>query len=99
MTSHILVPRLDPEQPGHLLPALLDGVLRGELGFDGVIVTDALDMAGASAATGIPEAAVRALVAGCDLLCIGSGDRRAVARGIVAAIVAAVSAGRLSPQR
>ena len=55
---------------------MLGDLLRDELGFDGVIVTDALDMAGASAETGIPEAAVRALAAGADLLCLGSGTTR-----------------------
>ena len=52
-----------------------------ELGFDGVIVTDALDMAGASAVTGIPEAAVRALAAGCDAAM--SGDLRAVTEAVL----------------
>ena len=51
---------------------IIEGLLRGELGFDGVVVSDALDMKGASGETGIPEAAVLALAAGCDLLCIGT---------------------------
>ena len=63
MTAAIVVPSVEPVNPGTFSRALLEGVLRQELGFDGVIVTDALDMAGASAVTGIPEAAVRALAA------------------------------------
>ena len=74
MTSHILLPQLDAEHPATFSARILQGLLRGELGFDGVIVTDALDMAGASGVHGIPEAAVRALAAGCDLLCIGTDN-------------------------
>ncbi|HEU4807586.1 MAG TPA: glycoside hydrolase family 3 N-terminal domain-containing protein, partial [Homoserinimonas sp.] len=72
MTSHILLPQIDPDAPATLSSRILQGLLRGELGYEGVIVSDALDMAGASAVTGIPEAAVRAIGAGCDLLCIGT---------------------------
>ena len=75
MTSHIVVSALDPHRPATFSRTVI-GVLRDELGFDGVIVSDALDMAGASAETGIPEAAVRALVAGVDLLCLGSDTCR-----------------------
>ena len=99
MTSHILLPRLDAEQPATLSPRIVHGLLRGELGFEGVIVTDALDMQGASGVHGIPEAAVRALAAGCDLLCIGSDNTDAQLDAIVAAIGDAVEAGRLPAAR
>jgi len=94
MTSHIVVTALDPERPATMSPVVL-GLLRDELGFDGVIVSDALDMHGASAAVGIPEAAVLALAAGVDLLCIGPDKDSALIREIQAAIVSAVEAGRL----
>ena len=64
MTSHVVVSAIDAERPATFSPVVLGDVLRGRLGFEGVIVSDALDMAGASAETGIPEAAVRALGAG-----------------------------------
>lgn len=99
MTSHILLPRLDAEQPATLSPRIVHGLLRGELGFEGVIVTDALDMQGASGVHGIPEAAVRALAAGCDLLCIGSDNTDAQVDAIVAAIGDAVESGRLPAAR
>ena len=99
MTSHILLPRLDAEQPATLSPRIVHGLLRGELGFEGVIVTDALDMQGASGVHGIPEAAVRALAAGCDLLCIGSDNTDAQLDAIVAAIGDAVESGRLPAAR
>jgi beta-N-acetylhexosaminidase len=99
MTSHILLPRLDPENPATLSRAILQGVLREELGFTGLIVSDALDMRGASGETGIPEAAVRALAAGCDLLCIGTANTDAQLAGIEAAIEEAVADGRLDAAR
>ena len=98
MTSHIVVPALDPERPATLSPIVL-AMLREVLEFDGVIVSDALDMAGASAATGVPEAAVRALAAGCDLLCIGPDKPASLVEEIRDAIVRAVDDGRLSAVR
>ncbi|MDF1604250.1 glycoside hydrolase family 3 N-terminal domain-containing protein [Nocardioides sp. YIM 152315] len=98
MTSHIVVPALDPDLPGTLSAPVL-GLLRDELGYDGVIVSDALDMAGASAGRGIPEAAVLSLAAGADLLCIGPDKPASLVRRTQAAIVAAVHDGRLSRAR
>jgi len=98
MTSHIVVPALDPELPATLSAKVL-GLLRDRLGFDGVIVSDALDMAGASAGRGIPEAAVLSLAAGADLLCIGPDKPAALVREVQAAIVAAVDGGRLPRER
>jgi beta-N-acetylhexosaminidase len=99
MTSHILLPQIDPDEPATMSARVLDGMLRDELGFTGVVVSDALDMAGASAATGIPEAAVRALIGGCDLLCIGPDNTDAQVGDIEAAITAAVDTGRLASGR
>ena len=99
MTSHILLPQLDPDFPATLSSRILQGVLRDELGYEGVIVSDALDMAGASAVTGIPEAAVRAIAAGCDLLCIGTDNSDAQLAEIEEAISAAVAEGRLDEDR
>lgn len=98
MTSHILLPQLD-EVPATFSPRILGELLRGELGFTGVIVSDALDMRGASGTTGIPDAAVRALAAGCDLLCIGTANTDPQLGEIEAAVAAAVSDGRLNAAR
>ncbi|HYG95332.1 MAG TPA: glycoside hydrolase family 3 N-terminal domain-containing protein, partial [Nocardioides sp.] len=98
MTSHIVVPALDAQRPATLSPTVL-GLLREELGFDGAIVSDALDMAGASGGRGIPEAAVLALAAGCDLLCVGPDKDARLVRAIQAAVVDAVGSGRLSEDR
>jgi beta-N-acetylhexosaminidase len=98
MTSHILVPAIDPALPATLSRPVLS-VLRDRLSYDGVIVSDALDMAGASAGRGIPEAAVLSLIAGADLLCIGAVEDLPLVRETQAAIVDAVHSGRLCEQR
>ena len=95
MTSHLLVPALDPDQVATFSRAILRDLLRAELGFKGVVVSDALDMAGASAGRGIPAAAVAALVGGCDLLCIGTKNTDAQLADIAAAIDAALADGTL----
>ncbi|HEV7184521.1 MAG TPA: glycoside hydrolase family 3 protein [Leifsonia sp.] len=99
MTSHLLLPQLDANRPATFSPAVVHGLLRDELGFEGVVVSDALDMKGASGETGIPEAAVLALGAGCDLLCIGTENTDEQLDLIEAAIVAAMESGRLPLHR
>lgn len=107
MTSHILLPQVDADDPATMSRAVLGGLLRSELGFDGVVVSDALDMAGASAGRGMTGAAVRALHGGCDLLCLGQNSTpeqvgdveqglvRAVAEGILEADLMSRAAGRV----
>ncbi|MFI1989483.1 glycoside hydrolase family 3 protein [Actinoplanes sp. NPDC020271] len=73
MSAHIRVPALTGDGPATFSRAALEDLLRTAYGFGGVIVTDALEMRGAAgAAGGIPQAAVAALAAGADLLCIGA---------------------------
>lgn len=101
MTSHVVLEALDPVHPATLSHAVLTGLLRGELGYDGVIVTDALDMAGASAELGIDGAAVASLAAGADLLCLGPepSDGPATLTRVVDAVVQAVTDGSLPAAR
>ncbi|TFC92491.1 MULTISPECIES: glycoside hydrolase family 3 N-terminal domain-containing protein [Cryobacterium] len=99
MTSHILLPRIDPENPATLSAAVLGGLLRTELGFEGVIVSDALDMKGASGILGIPGAAASALAAGCDLLCIGTENTAEQLDQIEAAVIVAIRAGTIGHGR
>lgn len=68
MATDVLMPALDPNLPAELSPAIMTGVLRNELGFNGVVVTDALYMAGVADTYGMPQAAVMAIAAGDDLL-------------------------------
>jgi len=99
MTSHILLPQVDPVNPATFSPRILGDLLRSELGFAGVVVSDALDMVGASGGIGIPAAAVRALAAGCDLLCIGTKNTEAQLEEIVAAVDTALGDGTLPVER
>src|SRR5471030_2319984 len=71
MTSHVLLPAIDALRPATLSPAVIR-LLRDDLGFDGLLVSDALDMRWASAGRGEHAAALLALAAGCDLLCLGA---------------------------
>lgn len=80
--------------PGTLSPVILGGLLRKELGFDGIVVTDALDMSGLTIYFKQDEAAVRAVLAGADML-LKPGDPDAVARGLREA----VKSGRLTEAR
>lgn len=101
MTSHVVLDAFDAERPATLSPAVLTGLLREELGYQGVIVTDALDMAGASATLGIDGAAVASLAAGADLLCLGPEptDGPATLELAVHAVVTAVADGTLPRDR
>lgn len=99
MTSHIVLPQLDAENPATMSQTLLTGLLREQLGFDGLVVSDALDMAGAASPGGMPETAIRALRAGCDLLCLGTDNTEQEVVAIEQAITAAMADGRLDQRR
>ncbi len=100
MTAHIQVPALG-EGPASISPwarEVLDGIC-GEGGFRGLLITDALDMAGVSGTVGYGEAVVRAVEAGAHLLCLGTSIRRddeQMLREAHDALVDAVDAGRIS---
>jgi beta-N-acetylhexosaminidase len=99
MTSHIMLPQLDSEHPATMSRVVLNDLLRGELGFSGVIVSDALDMAGASGSLGMAGAAVAALQAGCDLLCLGTENTDTQLADIERAVSNAVAEGILTSDR
>ncbi|GAA2210151.1 glycoside hydrolase family 3 N-terminal domain-containing protein [Nonomuraea monospora] len=100
MTGHLLVPSYDAERPATLSPKVLTGLLREELGFDGLIITDGIEMAAVSGAYGIGGASARAIAAGADAICVG-GERadEATAAGIRDAIASAVTTGLLPEER
>jgi len=87
MVGHLLYPAIDPERPASLSPKAI-GMLRHDLGFRGVIVTDDLNMAGATGSGTPAEAAVRAAKAGADLLLITSsyGQEEAAYRAVLRAV-------------
>jgi beta-N-acetylhexosaminidase len=95
MTAHIRIQGLD-DAPATLSRAAIGGLLRDELGFTGLVVTDALEMRAVSATVGAEESAVRALEAGADALCLGAELRP---EAVHAAVVEAVRTGRLPEER
>jgi beta-N-acetylhexosaminidase len=100
MSAHIRVPALTGDDPGTFSKRVLIDLLRGEYGFDGAIVTDALEMKGAAATPGgIGAAAVRALTAGADLLCIGARVDLELVESVVAEVVGAIQERRLPLMR
>lgn len=72
MTAHVVFDALDPEVPATLSRRVIQGLLRQELRYDGVVVSDDLEMKAVSDHWGVPEAAVRAMDAGCDALLVCS---------------------------
>lgn len=99
MTAHVAVPELTGDLPATLSAQALTWLLRRELGYDGVVLTDALDMHAISGSVGLAEGAVRALAAGADLLCLGPLPTAEDVRGMVDHIVDAVAEGRLAAER
>jgi beta-N-acetylhexosaminidase len=99
MTGHLLVPEYGP-LPATLNPELVSGVLRRDLGFRGVVVSDALEMGAINGTVGLGEGAVLAVLAGVDALCLGGDlDGEEVAGVARDALVAAVRSGRLPETR
>lgn len=106
MVTHAMVPAYDSSEPASLSPVLIDQVLRGQLGYQGVVITDAMGAQGllqfmqqqgyTDPAQAIAEASVRAMLAGGDIvLCPIEPDRLAA---VVAAVTTAVQAGRISQE-
>ncbi len=105
MSAHILLPAVDRSLPATLSPAAMTGLLRaprqdGGLGFDGLIVTDGIEMRAISSGYGIERGTVLALAAGADAICVGGGlaDEDTVLR-LRDALVQAVRSGQLAEER
>lgn len=100
MSAHILIPALDPEHPATLSRRVLTDLLRGELGYDGLIVTDGMEMQAIAGTYGIERGSVLAIAAGADAICVGGGlaDDETVRR-LRDALIAAVRAGELPEER
>lgn len=99
MSAHVLAPTID-DVPATISRKIMTGVLRQDMGFTGLAITDGLEMRGLADGRGVAEGAVSALAAGCDALCIGGGlADEDVVDEVVRAVVAAVERGRLPEQR
>jgi beta-N-acetylhexosaminidase len=98
MTAHVFAPALDEKRPATLSKRIVTGLLRDELGFDGVILSDDLEMKAIAGEYSVPSAAVLAIEAGCDgvLVCGADHDVQAAS---AEALVRAVETGALSYSR
>lgn len=94
MSAHIVVSCIDPNRPATLSPQVMQGYLRENIGFDGVVMTDSMGMAGITAGYSASKAAVMAIQAGVDLLSL-SPDLTAA----LAAVKAAVLSGEIPMSR
>ncbi|MCB0219012.1 MAG: beta-N-acetylhexosaminidase [Chrysiogenetes bacterium] len=97
MSAHVLYPEIDPENPATISPAIITGILREKLGYDGVVVTDDLAMAGIAAGRRHEQIAVDSVRAGCDILLAGQDfpNQERYLRGVANA----VESGALSRER
>ncbi len=86
MTAHIRYPALDKKNPATLSRAVLAGLLKRDLRFKGLVVTDSLDMRAITSRMPVSKAAAAALKAGADILLIGTGDPGAAVREIAAQV-------------
>jgi beta-N-acetylhexosaminidase len=98
MTAHVLVPALDARRPASLSSTIVTNLLKRELGFPGVVISDDLGMKAVSDTRPLPDASIEALAAGCDalLFCNSSPDEQVAA---LEAIVRAAESGTLPPDR
>src|SRR5262249_43681859 len=97
MTAHLLVEALDPEWIGTLSSAILTDLLRNEMGYQGLVVTDALEMAGVADIMAEPQSAVESVRAGADVLLTGRDP--AENQEVVASLATAVRSGRIPGAR
>ncbi len=97
MASHVVFSELDPNLPASLSSVQVQRLLRGMLAFDGVVITDCLEMNGIRTIGQVPDVAVLAVEAGCDLLLISHTPQLQVAAFI--AVRDAVRTGRISIDR
>ena len=98
MTAHVLYPALDDENPATLSRRIVGGLLRDELAFDGLVMTDDLEMGAIVGRYAVEDAAVRAIAAGCDMVLICGADTDRLA-AVVEALIRAVEDGRLPQTR
>lgn len=97
MVTHVIVNAIDPTMPATLSPKMVDGVLRGQLGYDGVVMTDSLYMQGIAVRYNLPQAGVLAVEAGDDLL-EGAYDTSTM-QAMIAALKDAISSGQITVDR
>ena len=101
MSAHVFNAKLDPESPATLSPATLTGLLREKLGFEGVIISDDMEMKAISSHYGLEHSVPAAIAAGVDLLCFGNNLNYdpGIAGKAIDILVRAVESGRIPESR
>ncbi len=101
MTAHVFNAGLDPEHPATLSQSVIGGILRGRLGFEGVVVTDDLQMRAVAAHYGLKESVRLIVQAGADVLLIGNNldFDPDIAEKTLDALMALMAEGKVSPER
>ncbi len=97
MTAHIVYPAFDPDRPATLSPSILTDVLRKELGFDGLLITDAMEMKAIDDRYRSGEAAVMAIEAGADIVMVLWTLTKQIE--VFDALLSAIKSGRISQAR
>ncbi|WP_203247217.1 beta-N-acetylhexosaminidase [Sporosarcina beigongshangi] len=97
MVAHILFPALDPNYPSSMSESIITGLLRDDMQFDGVVITDDLTMGAIVNDYTVPEAAVQSFIAGSDLLLIVNGYDNQI--NTINALVTAIEAGEITEER
>ncbi|MFQ8583144.1 MAG: glycoside hydrolase family 3 N-terminal domain-containing protein, partial [Holdemania massiliensis] len=105
MTSHILFPKIEKEKiPATLSKTIVTDLLKEELGYNGIVISDSLQMDAIQAHYGMAEAAVKAIQAGVDMLILGDGkvlqpDSEDVQTPVIEALIEAVGQGTITAER
>ncbi|MBW2307739.1 MAG: 1,6-anhydro-N-acetylmuramyl-L-alanine amidase AmpD [Deltaproteobacteria bacterium] len=99
MTAHVVYPALDPDVPATFSRPIITGLLREQLGFGGLVITDDLEMAAVSNGWELEEAAVRAIEAGADVLLVGRHLGKTNPALVHRGVMKALDSGRLTPER
>lgn len=106
MTAHIIFSALDPKRPATLSPVILGDVLRGQLGFEGVIVSDSMNMQAIKRSYDPADAVIQGFNAGVDLMMLAEehydhdvSQYLENQRALIRAVIQAVEAGIISQQR
>ena len=97
MATDVLMTAIDPTLPAVLSPKAINGVLRGQLGYDGVVITDGIHMGGINNSWTVSQAAVLAIIAGVDI--VEAPNSPAEVASVVTALKQAIQQGRLTMDR
>ncbi|MPN25095.1 Beta-hexosaminidase [bioreactor metagenome] len=97
MIAHILLSKIDSENPSSMSKTIITDILRNNLKFDGVVITDEMTMGAIIKNYSLNEAAVKSVSAGTDIILVGHGYNNEI--GVINALKSAVSKGEISQER